>query len=114
MSGKTCRAKVDSQAYTKSRGKPSRRWIGLVRQCGLGDAGNVEPCSNKSCLLCSLLRGTVSREHYPGGILSTGSPDLYVCLERILPSPGIDSLTTVRWKHQIWERGSQRFCSWRM
>jgi hypothetical protein len=45
----------------------------LTRDCGFGDTGNMEPCAAKKCILCSLVRSSVSKEAARQGIPSTPS-----------------------------------------
>ncbi|KIM41675.1 hypothetical protein M413DRAFT_444923 [Hebeloma cylindrosporum] len=54
-------------------GNEKRVWIALRRDCGFGDSGNMEPCSSKKCLLCSLVRSSVSKELAQQGIMTTPS-----------------------------------------
>ncbi|PPR03288.1 hypothetical protein CVT26_008122 [Gymnopilus dilepis] len=46
-------------------------WLGTPRECGFGDAGNTKPCSSPKCLICSVVRFSVGREHFPEGIPTT-------------------------------------------
>lgn len=73
------RSKVPFQARPlfKRKGNEKQVWLELRRDCGFGDAGNTEPCSNKRCILCSLVRSTVSKEAAQQGILSTSSLSRY-------------------------------------
>ena len=71
------RTKVSSPMF-KRKGNEKRLWLGLKRECTFGDAGSMEPCSNKKCLLCSLVRSSVSREVAELGIMATSSLPRYI------------------------------------
>jgi len=58
----------------QTAGNEKISWIGLIRRCGLGDAGNATPCSDPLCLLCCFVRGTVRMQPYPDGIMVAESP----------------------------------------
>lgn len=72
------RGKVPSRASFKRKGNEKRVWLGLRRDCGFGDAGNMEPCASKKCILCSLVRSSVSKEAAQQGISSTPSLARYL------------------------------------
>lgn len=63
-----------AQAQGRTPGNEKTSWLGLVRSCGLGDAGNTKPCSDDQCLLCSLVRSTIQMKYYPDGILTADTP----------------------------------------
>jgi len=59
--------------FFRRKGNEKRLWLGLRRECRFGDAGNMEPCSSKQCLLCSLVKSSVSKELSEQGIMTTSS-----------------------------------------
>ncbi|KAF8966953.1 hypothetical protein BDZ97DRAFT_1806077 [Flammula alnicola] len=63
--------RLGSRPLYKKKGNEKRDWLGITRECGFGDTGNMEPCSSAKCLLCSLMKSSVSRNNFPEGITST-------------------------------------------
>ncbi|KIM41686.1 hypothetical protein M413DRAFT_27285 [Hebeloma cylindrosporum] len=66
------RSKV-SHSLFKRKGNEKRVWLGMTRTCGLGNSGNTVPCKSVKCVLCSLVRSSVSQEIAQGGIQTSSS-----------------------------------------
>ncbi|PPQ90275.1 hypothetical protein CVT25_013100 [Psilocybe cyanescens] len=66
----TIRNGVHSSVFRR-KGNEQRGWLGLTRECGFGDTGNMEPCSSNACLLCCIVRSTVAPDKFPEGIMTT-------------------------------------------
>ena len=54
----------------KRKGNEKRVWLALRRDCEFGNTGNMEPCASKKCILCSLVRSSVSKEVAQQGIMT--------------------------------------------
>ncbi|KAF8901077.1 hypothetical protein CPB84DRAFT_1847047 [Gymnopilus junonius] len=65
------RNRLSQSSLFQRKANSQSAWLGTPPECGFGDAGNVEPCSSKKCLLCSVVRSSVSPEHFPEGIPTT-------------------------------------------
>jgi hypothetical protein len=65
------RNRVNSRTLFNRKPTGTLSWLGTPRECGFGDPGNMEPCSSNKCLLCSIVKSSVSRENFPDGIPTT-------------------------------------------
>ena len=70
------RSKVPSSF--KRKGNEKRVWLESRRDCGFGNTGNMKPCSSKKCVLCNLVRSSVSKEVAQYGIRTTPSLARYL------------------------------------
>ena len=89
------RRKVPSNVLVKRKGNEKQVWLGLRRDCGFGDAGVMEPCSSKQCILCSLVRSSVSKEAAHEGITTTQSLFRYLLNSKV-HSPFLTNLQSHR------------------
>ncbi|KDR78414.1 hypothetical protein GALMADRAFT_138501 [Galerina marginata CBS 339.88] len=68
---KAYRDRTSSPAFFPRKTSETRTWLGISRECGFGDPGNMEPCSSTHCLLCSIIRTSVNKDVFPDGIPTT-------------------------------------------
>ena len=71
--------KVSHLSFRRT-GNEKQVWLEVKRErdCGFGDTGNMVPCSSKKCILCSLIRSSISKEVAQYGIRSTPSLARYL------------------------------------
>ncbi|KJA13312.1 hypothetical protein HYPSUDRAFT_73077 [Hypholoma sublateritium FD-334 SS-4] len=60
---------------TRNKSNEKRRWLGIPRDCGFADTGNMTPCGASTCLLCNIVRMSVRQDTIPNGIICTGYPE---------------------------------------
>jgi len=69
---------MSSRSTSRRKGNEKQLWLRLNRECHFGNAGNMEPCSSKKCVLCSLIRSSVSKEIVQHGVLRPSSLARYL------------------------------------